>query len=266
MAVTAKEVSDLRKRTGLGMMECKKLLVEADGDMDAALAAARKMGVKSKVAEREAGEGRVGSKSAGNKAAAVEVKCNTDFTANSDPVAAVVDQALDKLLAGQTAAEIAEDSAIMDALVAAGQQTGENVVLGRGVVVEGDSVANYQYTVTNKVAALVALAGGDAELARQIGLHLVAHQPVALGLTRDDVPAELVQKERDLAVDEAKATGKPQDIAEKIAEGKMAAFYKTAALLDQEFINPDVHKGTVGDLLKSKKATIKAYERLAIGG
>jgi elongation factor Ts len=266
MAVTAKEVSELRKRTGLGMMECKKLLTEVEGDMDAAIDKARKMGVKSKVAERAAGEGRVGSKTSGNKAAAVEVLCNTDFTANSDPVAKIIDTALEKLLAGHDAAAVAEDAEIKDLLVAAGQQTGENVVLGRGVVVEGDVVSNYQYTVTNKVAALIALTGGDDELARQIGLHLVAHQPVALGLTRDDVPADLVAKERELAVEQAKATGKPQEIAEKIAEGKMGAFFKTAALLDQEFINPDVHNGTVGELLKKKGATLKHHARLAIGG
>ncbi|MEM8876094.1 MAG: translation elongation factor Ts [Planctomycetota bacterium] len=264
MAVTAKDVAELRKRTGLGMMECKKLLTGVDGDLEKAVEEARKMGVKTKVASREAGEGRVASASEGNRAVAAELKCNTDFTAKSDVAGEVLDLVTKKLLA-DPGLDVANDAEIKDKLVAAGQSTGENVQITRTAVVEGSNVGNYQYSVTNKVAALIALDGGDDEVVRDLGLHLVANPTVALGATKDDLPADMVAKERELAVEAAKATGKPADIAEKIAEGKMQAFYKERALIDQPFINPDKFKGSIGEMLKQKGATLVDFKRLSVG-
>jgi elongation factor Ts len=181
-------------------------------------------------------------------------------------VAEVLKLAGEKLLANPSA-NAAEEPAIRDKLVAVSQQTGENVHLGRTSVVEGRKVGKFEYTVTNKVAALVAADSAEVpdELLSDIGLHLVAVKPVAAGLSREDVPADLVSKEREIAIEQAKATGKPQEIAEKIAEGKMSAFYRERVLGEQDFINPDKFKGTVTEYAKKGGARLTGFARLEVG-
>lgn len=268
MAITAAQVNELRKRTGLGMMECKKALQEHDGDVEKAIEDFRKKGVKTKVAEREAGEGRVAAylNADQTRGAIVEVKCNTDFTARNETVGEVLDLAANKLLADPSA-KPAEDGEIKDKLVAVSQQTGENVQLGRTLVVEGAKVGRFNYTVTNKVTALVAVDSKDVsdEVLNDVGLHLVAFKPVAVALNRDGVPADEVAKEKEIAVEQAKATGKPQEIAEKIADGKMSAFYRERVLNEQEFINPDKFKGSVGDYVKKNGGSLVSFERVEVG-
>jgi elongation factor Ts len=269
MPVTAAQVNELRKRTGLGMMECKKALVEHDGDVDAAIEAFRKAGVKTKVAEREAGEGRVQAyvNSTHTRGAIVEVRCNTDFTARNEIVKEVMDLAANLMLE-DVDAKPAEDGNISDKLTAVSQQTGENVQLGRTMVVEGKKVGKFDYTVTNKVTALLATDSADTpdEVLSDVGLHLVAFKPVAVALNREGVPADMVTKEKEIAVEQAKATGKPEQIAEKIAEGKMNAFYREKVLSEQDFINPDKHKGSVGDYVKKHGGgTLTAFERIEVG-
>ena len=269
MAITASQVNELRKRSGLGMMQCKKYLTDANGDIDAAMEQMRKDGVKAKVAEREAGEGRVQAfiNDAKTRGVLVEVKCNTDFTARNEIVEEVIKLAGEKLLADPTA-NAADDADIKEKLTTVSQQTGENVQLGRTSVIEGAKVGGYNYTITNKVAALVAVGSADVsdEVINDIGLHLVAFKPVADGLTRDDVDAELVAKEKGIAVEQAKATGKPDDIAEKIADGKMNAFFKERVLSEQDFINPDKHKGNIADYAKKAGGTVVAFARMEVGG
>lgn len=268
MAITAAQVNELRKRTGLGMMECKKALQEHEGDVEKAIEDFRKKGVKTKVAEREAGEGRVAAylNDDQTRGTIVEVKCNTDFTARNETVQEVLDLAAKKLLADPSA-QPAEDAEIKDKLVAVSQQTGENVQLGRTLVVEGTKVGRFNYTVTNKVTALVAVDSKDVsdEVLNDVGLHLVAFKPVAVALNRDGVPADEVAKEKEIAVEQAKATGKPQEIAEKIADGKMNAFYRERVLNEQEFINPDKFKGTVGDYIKKNGGSLVSFERVEVG-
>ncbi|MEM1013442.1 MAG: translation elongation factor Ts [Planctomycetota bacterium] len=269
MAITAAQVNELRKRTGLAMMQCKKKLEETGGDVEAAIEAFRKEGVKTKVAEREAGEGRVSAyvNDDATRGVIVEVRCNTDFTARNEIVAEICDLAGKKLLA-DASADPAADEEIKSKLTDVSQQTGENVQLGRTVSVEGTKVGRFNYTVSNKVAALVAVdsAGVADEVLSDICLHLVAFKPVAEGLTRDDVDPALVAKEKEIAVEQAKATGKPQEIAEKIADGKMNAFYRERVLSEQDFINPDKHKGTVADYAKKAGGTLTGYQRLEVGG
>lgn len=268
MAITAAQVNELRQRTGLGMMECKKALQENDGDVEKAIEYFRKKGVKTSVAGREAGEGRVGAfiNPARTRGVLVEVKCNTDFTARNEVVAEVLKLAGERLLANPSA-NAAEDAQIREKLVAVSQQTGENVHLGRTLVLEGKKVGKFEYTVTNKVAALVAADSADVpdEVLSDIGLHLVAVKPVAAGLSREDVPTELIGKEREIAIEQAKATGKPQEIAEKIAEGKMNAFYRERVLGEQDFINPDKFKGTVSEYAKKGGAQLTGFTRLEVG-
>jgi elongation factor Ts len=265
--ITAKLVNELRAKTGLGMMECKKALTESAGSIEQAIDNFRKKGVKTSITARAATEGlvAVGVSADKKRGAIVEVNCNTDFTAKSEPLAKIANIAVQKLLENPDA-KLAEDPALKDQLVAAAQQTGENVQIGRTAVLNGSTIGKYLYSASGKGknAVLVSLSGNvDDELIKNLGMHIVAARPLAL--TRQELPADLVAKEREIAVEQAKATGKPQAIAEKIAEGKLNAFYAEKVLLDQEFINPEVFKGSVGKLLAGKGATLEKYVRIEVG-
>jgi elongation factor Ts len=267
--ITAKMVNELRSRSGQGMMECKKALVETGGDVDKAIDHFRKKGIKTAVAERAATEGRVfGLLAEGAKSGAlVEINCNTDFTAKSEPVLAVATAAAKLLLANPTA-NVAEDPSIKEKLTQVSQQTGENVRLGRTAAVANAAgkVGLYLYTVTNKIGVLTSISGtpGD-ELVRDLGMHITARIPLALSLNREGVPAEIVAKEKEIAVAQAVESGKPPQIAEKIAEGKMRTFYEERVLLDQQFVNPDKFKGSITELLKKNNCTLEKYVRLEVG-
>jgi len=260
--ITASLVNELRAKTGLGMMECKKVLTEVGGDLDAAIDAVRKKGVKASLTERIATEGRVEVTTIGNTAAAAEVVCNTDFTAKSDVVDNAAKLAAKKLASGT---DVSADAELKEALESASKVTGENVQLGRTATLSGN-VGSYLYSTAGKgkIGVLLQFAGAvDEELVKALGMHIAAARPVAQ--TRDQVPADLVAKEKEIAVEQAKATGKPQEIAEKIALGKLNSFYAERVLMDQEFINGEIFKGTVGALLKSKKAELVKYVRLEVG-
>jgi elongation factor Ts len=262
--ITAKLVNDLRAKTGQGMMECKKALQEVGGDVEKAVDYFRKKGVKSSLTERVAGEGRIIGAQSGDKksAAIVEVLCNTDFTAKSEPIQKVGQLAAQALLKGGNAAE---DAAVKSELTSVAQTTGENVQIGKTAVVNGTATGLYTYGITGKIGVIMSFSGGTPsdELIKQIGGHIAFARPA--GLTRDAVPADLVAKERELAVEQAKATGKPQQIAEKIAEGKMNAFFAERVLLDQEFFNAQVFKGSVANYLKQNGVTLEKYVRLEVG-
>ncbi|MBC8107073.1 MAG: translation elongation factor Ts [Anaerolineae bacterium] len=267
--ITASMVNELRSKTGLGMMECKKALTEANGDTATAIDNLRKKGVKTSITERQAGEGRVVASSAehGRLAVAVEVNCTTDFAAKSDAFGKLLELALHKLLANPNA-DVRNDAEVKSAVVSTAQQTGENVQIGKAIAIhnpEGYAGA-YVYAITNKIAVLMGFGGEkkpDAEVMKQLGGHIAFAKP--LGLTRDAVPADLVAKEREIAVDQAKQTGKPQAIAEKIAEGKLNSFFAERVLLDQEFFNAGVFKGSVQNYLKQHGVTLTRYERIEVG-
>lgn len=268
-AITASAVNELRQKTGLGMMECKKYLTEADGNVEKAIENIRKAGVKTSVASRAATEGRlyVLKSPDGKSAAVAEVLCNTDFTARSEPVTKVLHTAAEAVLANPNA-DVHGLASVKDALVAVAQQTGENVTLGRVKALRnnGGKVGSFLYTVTNKIAVLVDVSGNASDdLINDLCLHITAFKPVALGLTREAVPADVIAKEKEIAVERAKASGKPQNIAEKIAEGQMNAFFKERVLPEQDFINPEKFKGNVADLLKKAGVTLNAYLRVEVG-
>lgn len=265
--ISPKLVVQLRQSTGLGMNECKAALEEAGGDLNTAIDNLRKKGVKAGVASRTATEGRlfVKKSSDGKSAVITEVLCNTDFTARSEPITQLLTLAADKALAGGDASN---DAGLKDLLTNVAQKTGENVTLGRVKRLKNPEgkVGGFLYSVTNKIAVLVsASANASDELLNDLCLHLTAYKPVALGLTREAVPADVVAKEKEIAVERAKATGKPQAIAEKIAEGQLASFFKERVLPEQEFINPEKFKGTIADLLKKHGATLNEFVRVEIG-
>lgn len=266
--ITASLVNELRNKTGLGMMECKKMLEKTGGSIDQAIDEFRKKGVKTSIAERAATEGRVYCATSADKkiAAAVEINCNTDFTAKSESVAKVAEAAVNQLLRDPTC-HLADETKIKADLTTLAQQTGENVVLGRSGVLQGSSsAASYLYSTAGKgkVAVLMAFAGPvNDDLALNLGMHIAAARPLALN--RSEVLADTVAKEREIAIEQAKATGKPPQIAEKIADGKLNSFFAERVLLDQEFIRADYFKGSVGSLLKSKGATLEKYIRIEVG-
>ncbi|MGD0461504.1 MAG: translation elongation factor Ts [Tepidisphaeraceae bacterium] len=267
--ISAKLVNELRGKTGLGMMECKKALTETGGDVEKAIDYFRKKGVKTSITERAATEGRVALAVSPDRkrGVIVEINCNTDFTAKSEPVAKIAAAAVAKLLANPKTI-LADDPAIKTELVSVAQQTGENVQMGRSasLATETGAVGSYLYTVSGKgkIAVLLALVGNaDEDLFRNIGMHIVAARPLAM--TRQDVSPEIIAREKEIAVEQAKATGKPPEIAEKIAVGKLNSFYAEKVLLDQEFIPAEVFKGSVANLLKTKGATLEKYVRLEVG-
>lgn len=265
--ITAKLVNELRAKTGQAMMECKKALQETGGDLEKAIEYFRKKGVKASLSERAATEGRVyGTTSADGKAGAlVELNCNTDFTAKSEPFAAVGAAAAAALV--KTAGDVSADATVKGELTKVSQTTGENVVVGKSARLdapEGGKVGLYLYNITGKIGVLMAFKGSPSdELVKQLGGHIAFARP--LGLTRDAVPADLVAKEKEFAVEQAKATGKPQQIAEKIAEGKMNAFFAERVLLDQEFFNAGVFKGSISAYLKQEGVTLENYARVEVG-
>jgi elongation factor Ts len=268
--ITAKLVNDLRAKTGLGMMECKKALTEANGNLDTAIDNLRKKGVKASITERAASEGRVGVKTSpdGKRSAIVEILCNTDFTAKSDPVASTLAKALDLLLANPDT-NVAESAEIKSVVTATAQQTGENVQVGRSAVISNPAgrAGAYLYAISSKIGVLVSLSGNTAnvtdELLIDLGGHIAFARPLAL--SREGLPADLVAKEREIAVEQAKATGKPQQIAEKIAEGKLNSFFAERALLDQEFFNAQKYKGSIGKMLEAKGLKLEKYVRVEVG-
>lgn len=266
--ITAKMVNDLRAKTGQGMMECKKMLTEAGGDLDKAVDLFRKKGVKASLAERAASEGRVfGAKSADGKSASlVEINCNTDFTARSEPVQQLGTKAANLLLQNPNA-NVADS--IGGELTSVAQKTGENVRLGKTSTLSNPAgkVGLYIYSISGKIGVLLSFSGNIAnltdELITDIGGHIAFSRP--LSLNRESLPAALVAKEKEIAVEQAKALGKPQQIAEKIAEGKMQAFYAERTCLDQEFFNAQKFKGTISQYLKNKGLNLEQYVRMEVG-
>ena len=259
--ITAKLVNDLRAKTGLGMMECKKALVEVGGDVEKAVEFFRKKGVKTSVTERAANEGRVQVVTSGSTGIIVEIKCNTDFAAKSEVVQKILDGGAAELVKNPKA-DLSASVQLKELLVLAAQQTGENIQLGRTACLTASGTMGTYLHYTGKIAVLVALTGSPSqELIKDLCLHITAARPLAL--TREQVPAALIAKEMEIAVEQAKATGKPQAIAEKIAEGKMRVFYEERVLLDQKFVKDD--SKSVAQLLKENGTSLEAYVRVEVG-
>jgi elongation factor Ts len=259
--ITAKLVNDLRAKTGLGMMECKKALLAVDGDVEKAIEYFRKKGVKTSVTERAANEGRVQIAVSGNIGLVVEIKCNTDFAAKSEVVEKILQAGTAELLKNPQA-DLADNPQIRELLVLAAQQTGENIQLGRTASLTAAGKLGTYLHYTGKIAVLVALTGAPGEdLIKDLCLHITATRPLAL--SREQVPAALIAKETEIAVEQAKASGKPQAIAEKIAEGKMRVFYEERVLLDQKFVKDD--SKSVAQLLKEHGTSLEGYVRVEVG-
>ena len=266
--ITAKLVNELRAKTGQPMMDCKKMLEKTGGDLQAAIDEFRKKGVKASLAERAATEGRVAAVVSEDKSAvaAVELNCNTDFTAKSEPFLKLNAKAAQALLHNPTI-DIAQAGEVNAGATEVSQLTGENVRVGKSAYLKapaGGKAGMYLYGITGKIAVIMTFTGQPSdELITDIGGHIAFARPLALN--RDGIPADVVEKERAMAVEQAKATGKPQQIAEKIAEGKLNAFFKEQTLLDQDFFNAQKFKGSISEYLKKGGVSLDKYIRIEVG-
>ena len=269
MAITASMVKELRERTGAGMMECKKALVEADGDLDAAAEALRKAGAAKadKKAGRVAADGRVVIKQDGAKAAIVEVNSETDFVAKDENFVAFAEAVADTVLAsGETDVAALAEQALSDgrsieaARTELVQKVGENISVRRAQAVTADGPLAF-YTHGARIGAIVALQGGDEALARDIAMHVAAINPVCID--ESGVPAETLETEKRIFTEQAEASGKPPEIIEKMVTGRVAKFLKEITLVGQPFVkDPDV---TVGKLLKGAGASVVSFVRFEVG-
>ena len=267
MPITAKQVKELRDRTGLGMMDCKAALQEAGGDLEQAIdALRRKSALKAaKKASRTAAQGLLGLKVAadGKRAALVEVNIETDFAARNPKFIAFVDRvAAAALEAGADGAELAGVFAEeREALV---QEIGENINLRRAetLATETGRIGSYLHNDGRK-GALVELSIDDAELGRDLAMHITAHDPTPLVVRSADLDAATVAKEREIFAAQAADSGKPPNIVEKIVEGRVRKFLAEVSLVDQAFIKDGEQK--VGKLLGAKGAEARRFARLEVG-
>jgi elongation factor Ts len=271
MTISAEAVKQLRERTGAGMMECKKALVETQGDLDAAAELMRKQGLAKadKKAARVAAEGViVVEKSADPRVAAmVEINCETDFVAREQDFRSFAQAVAAKALASRPASLEALGESKLDsgesiderrrALVA---KIGENITVRRFVIV-GPSGNLGAYVHGTRIGALVVLKGGDAALAHDLAMHVAASNPKYL--TTADVPAEVIAKEREILSEQAQGEGKPPEIVAKMVEGRLRKSLGEITLLGQPFVkDPDL---TIEKLLKGAKAEVTAFERFEVG-
>lgn len=269
--ITASMVKELRERTGLGMMECKKALTEANGDMNKAEDLLRiKSGAKaSKAAGRVAAEGVIGSYVSpdGKIGALVEVNCETDFVAKNEEFVNFAKECA-KLVAEHDPADVA---ALSQLKMASGQtveearqalimKLGENMPIRR-IARFATSGRLSVYLHGNKIGVMVDLNGGDETLGKDIAMHVAASKPIAV--SKDQVPAETLEREREIAKARALESGKPANIVDKIVEGSVAKFLAEVTLLGQPFVkNPDQ---TVEALLKSKGASVNGFTLFIVG-
>lgn len=267
MAITAKDVKSLRDKTGLGMMECKAALDETDGNVQAAIEMLRARGLKSMDgrADRESAEGRIAAALADDrsKAVLVEVRTETDFTAKNDAFVAMVKNVADLALK-QPAGDVQKSDDIQAPIDEIRLTTKENAQFARGKVVGGAGSFIGSYVHHNgKVGVLVELTGPvPVELVNDLCMHVTAVVPVPLGVRDEDVPADIITKEREIAKQSAIESGKPEQIAEKMVEGKMRKFFEDNTLLKQKFVKDD--KKTIQELLP-KGVTIKSFTRYELG-
>ncbi len=269
MAISASMVKELRERTGAGMMECKKALVDSDGNMDQAVEALRKSGQAKadKKSGRVAAEGRIVIAADGKRAVLLEVNSETDFVAKDENFVAFA-EAVAALALKNGITDLADlnEAALDDGRSVEGARTdlvakvGENISVRRvAELAAADNLGSYTHGA--RIGAVVALEGGDTELARDIAMHVAASNPTCID--EDGVPADLLERERRIFAEQAAESGKPAAIVEKMVTGRVAKFLKEFTLVGQLFVkDPDI---AVGKLLAKAGATVTGFRRFEVG-
>jgi elongation factor Ts len=277
-SVSAKDVKALRDATGAGMMDCKRVLADADGDLEKAKELLRERGLAKvgKRSGRETSEGSVAIGLNGGTGALVEIGCETDFVAKTDDFQAMVSEIANAVVADASAvdADSAAKSAtgsrtVADVISEIAAKVGENVQLKRvaRISVDGGVVGGYVHT-NGRLGVLVGLQAATSDessvLARDVAMHVAAHDPTPVAVDRDGVDGDLVEKERELLKREAVASGKPEQVVEKIVDGRINKYYQEHCLVEQDFVKDPDQK--VGDLLKaSAGATVVEFVRFRMG-
>jgi len=273
MAISAQSVKELRERTGAGMMDCKKALEETNGDMEKAIDLLRERGIAkaAKKAGRIAAEGLTAIATAGNKAAIVEVNCETDFVAKNPEFQTLVKDIAEHVV-GQNPATV--EAALEQPFKGAGETLahvinekistiGENISLRRFSVVEvSDGVIGGYLHMGGKIGVVVALEGSkDENLAKDLGMHVAASNPRFID--RSEVSADEIEREREVLKNQALSEGKPEAIVEKMVEGRLSKYFEEYCLVEQPFVKDPDKK--VSALLKDAGATVKTFVRFQVG-
>lgn len=268
MTVTAAMVKELRERTAVGMMDCKKALVESNGDMELAIDNMRKSGQAkaAKKAGRIAAEGVILTKAENGVATIVELNCETDFVARDESFVAFGKELIKVAFAAKANsidvlnAEKIGELSVEETRANLVNRIGENMTVRRVTTIEGSEFTS-SYVHGGRIGVIAALNGGDAELAKDIAMHAAAANPQYV--KPEDVPADVVAKEKEIQLDIALQSGKPKEIAEKMVTGRMAKFTGEVSLTGQAFIKDPSMK--VGQLLKDKSADVTTFIRFEVG-
>ena len=273
MQITASMVKELRERTGAGMMDCKKALQESNGDIETAIENMRKSGVAkaAKKAGRVAAEGVIAIEqaAAGGELVMLEVNCETDFVAKDENFVRFVNDVAGAVLAHRPrdvealsglAVSASQGQTIEEARQQLVAKLGENIAIRRFIIYKSEGLAgNYLHGV--RIGVLVDVSGGDAELARDLAMHIAASRPVCI--SEEEISPDMLAKEREIFTAQASESGKPPEIVEKMVEGKLKKFLKEITLLGQPFVkDPDI---TVSKLLQDKKAKVNFFARYEVG-
>jgi elongation factor Ts len=263
-AISASLVKELREQTGAGMMDCKRVLVETGGDIEAAKKLLRERGMAqvAKRAGRETREGKVGSRVEGSTGVLVGVGCETEPVSNNDDFLAFAEKVLETVWGAGVGAEQALDEERQELAA----RLGENIIVvepARFEAVDGGVIDAYVHPPANKLGVLVQLRGGDAGLAHDVALHIAAAAPQWIG--RDDVPEDVVAAELDIYRNSDELEGKPEQAKDKIVEGMLnKRFYAQQVLADQQWIHDGAK--TVADALKEAGAEVVEFERISLAG
>lgn len=271
MQVTASMVKELRERSGAAMMECKKALVEKDGDIDAAFDHLRKSGAAkaAKKAGRIAAEGAIVARIEGDIAVILEVNSETDFVAKDDNFKRFSDAVAATILDARPAdvdalsglALLGGDGTVEAARTELIAKVGENISVRRFEIVPADGNTLGAYLHGNRIGVIAAVSGGSAELAKDVAMHVAASNPVCIA--ESDVPAEIIAKETEIQTAQAEQSGKPAEIIEKMVSGRIRKFIAEITLTGQPFVkDPDK---TVGKLLSEGSAKVSAFTRFEVG-
>jgi elongation factor Ts len=269
--ITAAQVNELRKQTGAGMMDCKKALVEAEGDFEKAVEVLRKQGQKvaAKRSDRDAAEGIILGTTNGNKAVLLNLSCETDFVAKTDDFVGFANGLIDLVFANgiSTVEELVgatyNGKSVSDAITELTGKTGEKVEVSGLEIIEAETVVAYNHP-GNRVGTIVGLnKGGFEEMAKDVAMQAAAMAPIALN--KEAVSDEVIAKEIEIGKELAIQEGKPADMAEKIAQGRLGKFFKENTLLEQAFIKDN--KLSVAQYLKTgdPELTVTAFKRFGLG-
>ncbi len=255
--ITTEQVKELRDATGISVMQCRKALEEAGGDMKKALAILKKTSseIALKKADREVKDGRVAIKNNNEKTVMVALHCETDFVARNEDFVNLLESLTTKALNEGVEAMKNGAKEMIDGVI---QKTGENITLGETIEIIGNTVGSYVHN--NKMAVIVSLTGGNTELAKDVAMHVAAMKPEYI--TSADIDDEAKKTMTEVFEKEVANVNKPEEIKKKMLEGKINTYFKEKTLVDQAFIkNGDE---TVGQLLEKNKAAIKEVKKYSI--